>query len=187
MRWRLGWNMSVTVAAAATCLLEAARPVQVDWAQLQRWYRTLDHLLLNQETLEVALYERLRTLFDFQPDLVMYDLTSTYFEGHGPALAQYGYSRDGKPRNAQDRGGRGDGSRMADRPSCWATATRRDGDDQGGGRRCGQAVFLFAILIFVGDRGMVTKSNLKLLSEGDGHGFLVGMTRRRKSGSRDAH
>jgi len=37
----------------------------------------------------------------FDPDLVMYDLTSTYFEGQGPALAKHGYSRDGKPRNVQ--------------------------------------------------------------------------------------
>jgi transposase len=39
--------------------------------------------------------------------------------------------------------------------------------------------FSFRRVIFVGDRGMVTESNLKLLSEGDDHGFLVGMTRRR--------
>ena len=65
--------------------------VQVDRAQLQCWYRTLDPLLLNKDKLEVALYERLRTLFDFQADLVLYDLTSTYFEGHGPeTLAKHG-------------------------------------------------------------------------------------------------
>jgi hypothetical protein len=57
--------------------------VQVDWLQLQSWYRTLDHLLLNKERLEVALYEQLRTLFEFEPELVFFDLTSTYFEGHG--------------------------------------------------------------------------------------------------------
>jgi hypothetical protein len=78
------------------------RRVQVEWGQLQSWYRTLDHLLLNKEHLEVSLYERLRTLFDFQPELVFYDVTSTYFEGHGPAeLAKHGHSRDGKPRNVQ--------------------------------------------------------------------------------------
>ena len=71
-------------------------------SQLQRWYRTLDHLILNKDQVEVALYERLRTLFDFEADLVLYDITSTYFEGAGPAgLAKHGYSRDGKPRNVQ--------------------------------------------------------------------------------------
>ena len=70
--------------------------------QLQRWYRTLDHLLLNKDKVEVALYQRLRTLFEFEADLVLYDLTSTYFEGHGPpGLAEHGYSRDGKPRKVQ--------------------------------------------------------------------------------------
>ena len=76
--------------------------VEIDLTQLQRWYRTLDHLLLNKDKIEVVLYHRLRDLFDFQPDLVFYDLTSTYFAGHGPAsLAKHGYSRDGKPRNVQ--------------------------------------------------------------------------------------
>lgn len=74
----------------------------MDLSQLQRWYRTPDHLILNKDQVEVALYERLRTLFDFEADLVLYDMTSTYFEGAGPAgLAKHGYSRDGKPRNVQ--------------------------------------------------------------------------------------
>jgi len=37
----------------------------------------------------VALYQRLRDLFDFQPELVLYDLTSTYFTGHGPVGFAY--------------------------------------------------------------------------------------------------
>jgi transposase len=38
--------------------------------------------------------------------------------------------------------------------------------------------FPFRRVIFVGDRGMVTESNLTLLRESDDHGFIVGMTRR---------
>jgi transposase len=38
--------------------------------------------------------------------------------------------------------------------------------------------FRFRRLVFVGDRGMVTKKNLDLLSGDEEHGFLVGMTRR---------
>ena len=50
----------------------------------------------------MALYHRLRDLFSFKPDLVLYDITSTYFEGAGPAdFAKHGYSRDGKPHNVQ--------------------------------------------------------------------------------------
>jgi hypothetical protein len=66
------------------CWKEEGR-VQVDRTVLQRWYRTLDHLLLNKDTLEVALYERLRTLFDFQPEFVLYDLTSAVVSVIAPA------------------------------------------------------------------------------------------------------
>jgi transposase len=154
------------------------RRVQVDWAQLQRWYRTLDHLLLNKETLEVALYERLRTLFDFQPDLVMYDLTSTYFEGHGPALAKHGYSRDGKPRNVQVVVGVVMVAGWPIAHHVWA-GNRRDSTTVKEVIKDLAKRFSFRRVIFVGDRGMVTESNLKLFSESDSPGFLVGMTRRR--------
>lgn len=153
--------------------------VQVDLAQLQRWYRTLDHLLLNKDTLEVALYERLRTLFDFQPDLVMYDLTSTYFEGHGPpTLAKHGYSRDSKPRKVQVVVG-------VVMIAGWPIAHHVFAGNTRDSTTVKQVIddlakrFPFRRVIFVGDRGMVTESNLKLLSESDDHGFLVGMTRRR--------
>jgi len=153
--------------------------VQVDLAQLQRWYRTLDHLLLNKDTLEVALYERLRTLFDFQPDLVMYDLTSTYFEGHGPpALARHGYSRDGKPRKVQIVVG-------VVMIAGWPIAHHVFAGNTRDSTTVKKVIedlatrFPFRRVIFVGDRGMVTESNLKLLRESDDHGFLVGMTRRR--------
>src|SRR4029079_14086018 len=54
--------------------------VRVYLSVLQSWYRTLDHLILNQAKIELALYGRLRDLFHFEPDLVFYDLTSTYFK-----------------------------------------------------------------------------------------------------------
>lgn len=155
--------------------------VQVEWAQLQAWYRTLDHLLLNKDDLEVALYERLRTLFDFQPELVFYDITSTYFEGQGPAeLAKHGHSRDGKPRNVQVVVGvvMVDGWPIAHH--VWAGNTRDSTTVKSVIEDLTQR-FHFRRIVFVGDRGMVTKSNLALLQEHEAHGFLVGMTRRRNA------
>lgn len=151
--------------------------VQVDLTQLQRWYRTLDHLIANKETLEVALHGRLRTLFDFQPDLVMYDLTSTYFEGRRPALAAHGHSRDDKPRKVQVVVGVVMVAGWPIAHHVWA-GNRRDSTTvqevlEDLGRR-----FAFRRVVFVGDRGMVTKSNLDLLSKQENHGFLVGMARR---------
>jgi transposase len=49
--------------------------------------------------IERHLKERFTTLFDAQYDLLLYDVTSTYFEGEAAAnpQAQRGYSRDGRP------------------------------------------------------------------------------------------
>jgi transposase len=152
--------------------------VHVDGAQLQRWYRTLDHLLLNKDRVEVALYERLRTLFDFQADLVFYDVTSTYFEGQGPpTLAKHGYSRDGKPRNVQVVVGVVLVAGWPIAHHVWAGNTRDSTTVPEVIQDLSQR-FRFRRLVFVGDRGMVTESNLALLQEHAEHGFLVGMTRR---------
>jgi len=153
--------------------------VQVDLAQLQRWYRTLDHLGLNKDTVEVALYERLRTLFEFEADLVMYDLTSTYFEGHGPpTLAKHGYSRDGKPRNVQVVVGVVMVAGWPIAHHVWAGNTRDSTTVKEVIRDLAQR-FRLRRIVFVGDRGMVTESNLAMLETEEQHGYLVGMTRRR--------
>ena len=61
-----------------------------------RLYRTLDRLLSAQESIEGDLKEQLGTLFQLDYGLVLYDLTSTYFEGLAAEneLACRGYSRD---------------------------------------------------------------------------------------------
>src|SRR5713101_288688 len=60
------------------------RRVKVHHQQLDAWYRTLDQLVAAKPQIEVGLYHRLRDLFSLQPDLVLYDITSTYFAGQGP-------------------------------------------------------------------------------------------------------
>ena len=61
-----------------------------------RLYRTLDRLLTAQEAIENDLKDQLGDLFQLDYDLLLYDLTSTYFEGLAEEndLAQRGYSRD---------------------------------------------------------------------------------------------
>jgi transposase len=61
-----------------------------------RLYHTLDQLLKAQDKIETDLKEQLGTLFQLDYDLLLYDLTSTYFEGlaEDNDLAQRGYSRD---------------------------------------------------------------------------------------------
>ncbi len=84
-------------------LASGAPRVRVAFSQLQRWYRTLDRLIALKSKIETELFLRLRDLFSLKVDLVLYDLTSSYFEGQGPArLGAHGYSRDGKPRNRRN-------------------------------------------------------------------------------------
>lgn len=159
------------------CWKEHGR-VKVAWQQLQAWYRTLDHLYLNKQRIEVALYKQLRNLFDLQPELVFYDLTSTYFAGHGPAMAKHGYSRDGRPRNVQVVVGVVMVAGWPIAHHVWAGNTRDSAtvpevvEDL-------TTRFDFRRVVFVGDRGMVTEKNVSRLTDTQGNwGFLVGMTRR---------
>ncbi len=64
-----------------------------------RLYRALDALLPQKKALEKHLKEQLGALFDLDYDLLLYDITSTYFEGQaeGNPQAQRGYSRDHRP------------------------------------------------------------------------------------------
>lgn len=61
-----------------------------------RLYRALDRLLPQKDALEQHLKERLGTLFKLEYDLLLYDVTSTYFEGQAKrnTMAARGYSRD---------------------------------------------------------------------------------------------
>jgi transposase len=152
--------------------------VRVEARQLQQWYRTLDQLLACKPQVEHALFVRLRDLFSLQVDMVFYDLTSTYFEGAGPAeKGAHGHSRDDKPRNPQVLVGlvlvdgwpiahhvfQGNWRDAKTVPEVLSDLERRFGLKR---------------VVFVGDRGMVTSDNLDLL-RGHGHGYIVGRNRRR--------
>jgi transposase len=77
--------------------------VPVEKVHTDRLYAGLDMLLPCKEAIEKHLRKRLGDLFDLEYDLLLYDVTSTYFEGVCAAnpLAQRGYSRDGRPQCLQ--------------------------------------------------------------------------------------
>jgi transposase len=140
-----------------------------------RLYRTLDHLLPHKDALEVFLKNRLGTLFKLDYDLLLYDLTSTYFEGEmlGNPQAQRGHSRDQ----------RGDCKQV-----CIALVVSREGLPLGyevfPGNTADVTTFRPIIekieakygksdRIWVVDRGMVSEANLDFLRQ-DGRRYLVG-------------
>lgn len=81
-----------------TTALEDIVGVGIDKIYDERLYRALDRLMPQKEAIEKHLVKRLGELFDLDYDLLLYDVTSTYFEGVAdPEIAQRGYSRDHRP------------------------------------------------------------------------------------------
>jgi transposase len=72
-------------------------------AEKDRLYRALDRMVPHKAALERHLAERWRDLFGANFDVLLYDLTSTYFEGEAQGVdkAARGYSRDHRPDCAQ--------------------------------------------------------------------------------------
>jgi transposase len=143
-----------------------------------RLYRALDSLLPHKAEMEKHLKERLGTLFNLEYDLLLYDVTSTYFEGEctSNSLAQRGYSRDHRPDCKQ---------------VCIALVVSKGGMPLGydvfAGNRADattvedivekiEAQYGAAGRIWVMDRGMVSEDNLEYLKAG-GRRYIVGTPR----------
>ena len=140
-----------------------------------RLYRALDRLLPHKTAIEQHLKTRLGELFALDYDLLLYDVTSTYFEGLAEAnpLAQRGHSRDHRPDCKQ---------------VCLALVVTRDGMPLGyevfPGNRVDvttvkeivgtmEARYGLAQRIWVMDRGMVSADNIAWLQT-TGRRYLVG-------------
>jgi transposase len=81
-----------------TTALEDLLGVAAERLYDERLYRALDRLLPHKEAIEEHLVTRLGELFEIEYDLLLYDVTSTYFEGAASAeIARRGYSRDHRP------------------------------------------------------------------------------------------
>ncbi len=141
----------------------------------RRLYDGLDALLPHKETIEQHLKQRLGDLFDLKNDLLLYDVTSTYFEGQCLAnpLAQRGYSRDSRPDCPQ---------------VCIGLVVTTDGIPLGYEVFAGntndsktvetivqamEAKYGRASRIWVMDRGMVSEKNLAFLRARQGF-YIVG-------------
>jgi transposase len=149
----------------------------VDAAKINddRLYRALDELLPHKAALETHLKNRLGELFNLSYDLLLYDVTSTYFEGqcHGNEQAQRGYSRDS----------RGDCKQV-----CIALVVSRCGMPLGYELFAGNKADVTTVKeivttmeqrygkadrVWVMDRGMVSAANVEFLKEG-GRRYIMG-------------
>ena len=80
-------------------VLEDLVGVNVGQVNESRLYRTLDRILPQKDKVCKHLQERYRDLFGTDFEFLIYDVTSTYFEGQAQAnkQANRGYSRDKRP------------------------------------------------------------------------------------------
>jgi len=143
-----------------------------------RLYQGLDRLLAHKVELQQHIKERMGTLFSLDYDLLLYDVTSTYFEGECAAnpMAKRGYSRDGRPDCKQvciglvvSREGYPLGYEVFDGNRVDVTTVEDIVEEME--QRYGQAS-----RVWVMDRGMVSEENLEWLREG-GRRYLVGTPR----------
>src|SRR6266568_7771395 len=131
-------------------------------------YAAMDWLLARKEKTEKKLARRhLR-----EGGIAMYDLSSSWMEGTGCELAAFGYSRDGKRGRMQieyglltDPAGRPVGidlfaGNTSDAEACKTVISKA------------RKEFGLEDLIFVGDRGMITKTRISELRELEGAGWV---------------
>jgi transposase len=140
-----------------------------------RLYRALDKLLEHKDDIQKHLKERLGELFNITYDILLYDVTSTYFEGQasGNPQAQRGYSRDSRPDCKQ---------------VCIGLVVTKEGLPLGyevfeGNRHDSKTVEIIiekmeslygkSDRVWIMDRGMVSQDNLELLEE-EGRRYIIG-------------
>lgn len=118
-------------------------------------YAALDWLAAHQEKIENQLYRTYVNRVGQPPVLVLYDVTSSYFEGEQNELAEYGYNRDGKKGKKQIVIGlltADDGEPLAVKVFKGNTADPVTVADQ---IEIVKHRFKIEEVVFVGDRGMV--------------------------------
>jgi transposase len=143
----------------------------VEAADQDDLYRAMDWLIERQRRIE----DRLARRHLEDGELVLYDVTSSYFEGRSCPLAELGYSRDGKRGSPQivyglltDSNGRPvavevfEGSLHDDKtlPSQLEKLRRR---------------FKLGRIVVVSDRGMVTRANLEAMREAEGVDWITAL------------
>ncbi len=140
-----------------------------------RLYRALDKLLEHKDDIQKYLKERLGELFHITYDIMLYDVTSTYFEGQvsGNPQAKQGYSRDSRPDCKQ---------------VCIGLVVTKEGIPLGyeifeGNRHDSttvetiiekmESLYGKSDRVWIMDRGMASTENLELLEE-EGRRYIIG-------------
>jgi hypothetical protein len=161
---------SKLATARALSLSTLADELSVAGADEDELYAALDWLLARQQKIE----DRLARRHLVEGELVLYDVSSSYFEGRRCPLAKLGYSRDRKRGTLQIIYGL-----LCDRRGRPVSVEVFDGnlhDDATLPAQIGKLKerFRLSSVVLVSDRGMVTKANIELIKE-QGAGFITAL------------
>lgn len=154
--------------------------VGIDHVELHHLYRALDKLCEHSALIQRHIYEQNKTLFNYELDVVFYDVTTFYFDSEVEqpgALRQMGFSKDGKIGKTQvvfallvDSNKNPLGYRVYS-GNYFEGHTFKDIVAQLRQEYCIKQV------VIVADRGMMSKANLQLFEDeqlGAGYQFIVG-------------
>jgi transposase len=128
-------------------------------------YASLDWLEQHQETIEQKLYNNYLKTHGRPPIMVLYDVTSSYFEGMKNELAEFGYNRDKKKGKKQivigllaDENGEPLAVRVfkGNTTDTTTMATQID---------LVKEKFGITEVVFIGDKGMIKSTGKKALTE----------------------
>jgi len=144
-----------------------------------RLYRALDQLLEHKDELQKYLKERLGELFDIRYDILLYDITSSYFEGE--------VSRNPQAQRGHSRDSRGDCKQIT-----IGLVVTKEGIPLGyevfeGNRHDSttveeviekmESLYGKSDRVWIMDRGMASVENLELLAEGERR-YIIGTPRK---------
>ncbi len=134
-------------------------------------YAAMDWLLQRQDTIQKKLAARHLS----QGSLVLYDLSSSYFEGTTCPLAKLGYSRDGRRGTLQVNYGL-----LTDARGCPVAVSVHEGNVADSQTLLPEVTRLrkdFGVgqLVLVGDRGMISNKAIDALREAEGIGWITAL------------
>jgi transposase len=148
-----------------------AQQLGVAGADEDELYLAMDWLAERQDRVQ----ERLARRHLSDGEMVLYDVSSSYFEGRTCPLAKLGYSRDGKRGMPQiiygllcDKDGR---------PVAVEVFSGERHDDKTLPAQIEKLKVRFGLarVVVVSDRGMVTKANIELLAKADGVDWITAL------------
>ena len=161
-------KLATTRAWHTTTLAEEFGVVEADEDDL---YAAMDWLLARQDAIQKKLASRHLSA----GGLVLYDLSSSYFEGTTCPLAKRGYSRDGRPGTLQVNYGL-----LTDLRGCPVAVSVHEGNTSDS-RTFMPAVhklrddFGIERMVMVGDRGMVSQKAINEMREMEGIGWITAL------------